>query len=96
MGVLTVAVLAAVPRWTGDAEQFADTTSLELVLRGAHHRAVAEGHPLCVDAATRTAAPGECGPARGGVTFFPDGSATPGVFRVGSELARVDESGQVG
>ena len=93
VGALTVAVLAAVPRWTGGAEQIADRTSLELLLRDVQHQAVGEGRTLCVDAGTRTVLPGECD--GDGVTFFADGSATPWTFQVGSESLIVDESGQI-
>ena len=96
VGVLTVAVVAAVPRWTGGAQQRATVTSLQLLLRDAQHQAIEERRPLCVDAGTWTVAPGRCGSERDGVTFFADGSAIPGTFRVGPDILTVDSSGSSG
>lgn len=96
LGVLTAAVLAAVPRWTGSAEQIAGTAALELVLRDAQQRALSEGRPLCVDAVTWAVEPGECGAGNNGATFFADGSATPTTFRVGTDIVTLDASGETG
>jgi hypothetical protein len=93
LGVLTVAVVAAVPRWTGEAHRTVTVTSLQLLLRDAQQRAIGDGHSMCVDARTWTVLRGACGPERDGVTFFADGTATPGAFQVGLDTVAVDSSG---
>ncbi len=95
VGVLTGAVLAAVPRWTGGADEVADRTGLELLLRDVQQQAVGDGRTLCVEAATRAVLPGECAADRAGVTFFADGSATSGTFRAGPDIVTLDGSGQI-
>lgn len=93
VGVLTVAVAAALPRWMEGAHQSAEVTSLQRLLRDTQHEAIVEGRPRCVEARTLIVRRGACGPQREGVTFFADGSATPGTFPVGSDTVTVDSSG---
>ncbi len=99
VGVLTVLVAEAVPRWTGSAEQTADTTSVQLLLRETQQSALGDGHSMCVrfDPTTErwTALSRRCPGGGGGVTFFRDGSATPATLRVGADTLTVDALGQV-
>lgn len=94
VGVLTAVVSSAAPRWTAEAQNRAEIVELQMVLRDAQQRAVAEGRPTCVPFATSGATwharPGPCGTDVEGVTFFPDGSATPGTFRLSTASLTVE------
>lgn len=93
VGVLTVGVVAAVPRWADGASQRAEVQSLQRLLREAQQEAIGEGRPRCVETATLIVRRGACGPDREGVTFFGDGAATPRAIPVGSDTLTVDSSG---
>ncbi|HUR74274.1 MAG TPA: hypothetical protein VMZ00_08355 [Sporichthya sp.] len=99
LGVLTVLVAEAVPRWTGSAEQAADLTSLQLLLRETQQRALGDGRSMCVrfDPTTEgwSVLSRGCPDGGGGVTFFRDGSATPATLPVGVDTVTVDSSGHV-
>ncbi len=99
VGAVTAIALTMVPSWLDDARQDAATTSLTSVLKVAQQRAVGEGRAMCVEldlpAQTWSVKRGQCDPAREGVTFFANGSATPKTMRLGADNVTVDASGDI-
>lgn len=97
VGVVTAAALTLVPSWLDNAHQTASTTSLVALLRDTQQRAVADGRTMCVDldlaARAWSVRRGVCAADRDGITFFADGSATPGSFVLGSDILTVGSSG---